>query len=98
MLEGFNWLHALVLEIASFITIFAFIWAWFKSRQDKLEARFDRNETKISELSETCARREETMAAVQIAIQAAVSPLNHQVAEIRHRIDDLYTLQKGQQG
>lgn len=87
-----TWAKILVADLLIMITILGFIYKWLKNRQDILDARFQKHEDKINDLSATCARREEIMAAVN----SAVSPINHQVTEIRHRIDDLFSLQKGQ--
>ena len=85
-----TWAKILVADLLIMITILGFIYKWLKNRQDVLDSRFAKHEDKINDLSATCARREEIMAAVN----AAVSPINHQVTEIRHRIDDLFSLQK----
>ena len=86
-----NWIKIIVIDFLTIIGILGFIYKWLRGRQDHLDSKFQKHEDKINDLSATCARREEIMAAVN----AAISPINHQVTEIRHRIDDLYTLQKG---
>ena len=85
-----NWIKVIALDFLAIVGILSFIFKWLKGKQDVLDSRFQKHEDKINDLSSTCARREEIMAAVN----AAISPINHQVTEIRHRIDDLYTLQK----
>ena len=85
-----TWAKILVADLLIMITILGFIYKWLKTRQDVLDTRFQKHEDKINDLSATCARREEIMTAVNLAI----SPINHQVTEIRHRIDELFSLQK----
>lgn len=88
---GWTWTKILVADLAAILTILGFISAWLKHKQDRLEARFSRNEDKIADLSVTCARREE----ITSAINVLVTPINHQLTEIRTRIDELVIAQLG---
>ena len=76
-----GWLEVLLIDGAALITIVSFVFLLFKNRQDKLEARFQRHDDRITDLSTACIRREE--------LSAIVEPINHQLSEIRHRIDNL---------
>lgn len=88
-------LRVILFDLAAILAVIGFVYGLLKSKQEKLDTRFRQNEEKINDLSATCARREEINAAINIAITTAVNPVNHQLTEIRHRIDDLYSLQKG---
>lgn len=78
----------ILFDLAALLTVLGFVYAFLKNRQDKLDARFNRHEDKINDLSATCARREE----ISITVNAAITPINHQLTEIRHRQDDVYSL------
>lgn len=102
------WVKSTIFDIITAVGILTFVSRWFKSKQDalddrfqriddKLETRFKSVEEKQNDLSATCVRREEMIAAVN----SALTPVTHQLVEIRqqqteirHRVDDLYTIQK----
>lgn len=88
---GWTWTKILIADLAAILTILGFISAWLKHKQDKLEARFVRNEDKINDLSVTCARREE----ITSVVNTLITPVNHQLTEIRMRIDELVAAQLG---
>lgn len=78
----------ILFDLAALLTVLGFVYAFLKNRQDKLDARFTRHDDKINDLSATCARREE----IAMAVQTAITPINHQLTEMRHRQDEIFTL------
>ena len=75
-----GWMEVLLIDGAALITIVSFVFLFFKSKQDKLEMRFQRNEDKINDLSVACLRREE--------FHTCLEPVRGDIADIRRRIDD----------
>ena len=75
-----GWLEVLLIDGAALVTIVSFVFLFFKSKQDKLEMRFQRNEDKINDLSVACLRREE--------FHTCLEPVRGDIADIRRRIDD----------
>ena len=76
-----GWLEVILIDLAALVTIISFIYFFLKSKHDKLEARFQRHEDRINDLAAACIRRDE--------IKTIVDQLNHQLTEIRQRIDNV---------
>ena len=72
-----GWLEVLIIDAAAIATILTYL----VTRQNKLDDKFNRQDDKIAELSAACIRREE--------LANIIEPINHQLTEIRHRIDDV---------
>ena len=76
-----GWLEVLIIDAAALVTIAGYFFARDNRRQQLIDDRFVRVEDKQNELTATCARREE--------ILSAIDPINHQLTEIRHRLDEV---------
>ena len=77
-----GWLEVLLIDFAALVTIVSYYAARDARRQAIINDRFIRLEDKQSDLTAACLRREE------------IAPINHQLTEIRHRVDELFALQK----
>ena len=74
-MDDLNWTKVLALELASILGVISGMWLFIKNKLEKVDIRFQRNEDKITELSEECSRRSE--------MHEVISPIRSDIKELR---------------